>query len=55
MGILALAGWLMADRMGGAVFFSSGQIAGFVLFCVVLGLTGAWSAMRKYLTLRSGM
>jgi cell division transport system permease protein len=53
MGLLAGAGWLLNDRMGGVVFFSSGQIAGFILFCVVLGLSGSYAAMRKYLTMQS--
>ncbi len=53
MGVLVGAGWLLGERLGGIVFFSPAQIAGFVLFCVTLGLVGSWSAMRKYLTLRS--
>jgi len=53
MGLLALCGWSFSDRLGGIIFFTSGQIAGFILFCVALGLVGSWSAMRKYLTLRS--
>jgi hypothetical protein len=48
-----LAGWLFGDRLGGIIFFSSAQIAGFILFCVTLGLVGSWSAMRKYLTMQS--
>jgi cell division transport system permease protein len=53
MGLLGGAGWLLNDRLGGVVFFSPGQIAGFILFCVVLGLTGSYAAMRKYLTMQS--
>lgn len=53
MGTVALGGWFLGDRMGGLVFFSHGQLAGFIVFCVLLGLTGSWAAMRKYLTLRS--
>ena len=53
MGLLVLAGWLLGDRLGGVVFFTPAQIGGFIVFCVVLGLIGSWSAMRKYLTLRS--
>jgi cell division transport system permease protein len=53
MGLLAAAGWLLADRLGGIVFFSPVQIGGFILFCVGLGLVGSWSAMRKYLTMES--
>jgi len=53
MGILGVAGWLLDDRLGGVVFFSSGQIVGFILFCVLLGLVGSYAAMRKYLTMQS--
>jgi len=53
MGLIALAGRFLNDRLGGMVFFNWQQIAGFVAFCTVLGLLGSWSAMRKYLTLRS--
>ncbi len=53
MGLLAAAGWLFGDRLGGIIFFSPAQIAGFILFCVSLGLVGSWSAMRKYLTMQS--
>jgi len=55
MALLALSGWLLADRLGDAVFFSGAQVGGFIVFCVSLGLVGSWSAMRKYLTLRSDM
>jgi len=53
MGLLALAGWLLGDRLGGIVFFTPAQVMGFIIFCVTLGLVGSWSAMRKYLTMRS--
>ena len=53
MGLLASAGWLLDDRLGGVVFFSAGQILGFILFCVLLGLSGSYAAMRKYLTMQS--
>ena len=53
MGTLALAGYLLRDRAVDVVFFSPGQIGGFIVFCVVLGLVGSWSAMRKYLALGS--
>jgi cell division transport system permease protein len=53
MGLLAMAGWFLDDRLGGVIFFSPQQIFGFILFCVVLGLTGSFAAMRKYLTLQS--
>jgi cell division transport system permease protein len=55
MGLLGVAGWALDDRLGGVIFFSQGQIAGFVGFCVVLGLVGSYSAMRKYLTMQSEM
>jgi len=55
MGLLAGAGWILNDRLGGVVFFSPGQIGGFILFCVTLGLTGSYAAMRKYLTMQSEM
>lgn len=55
MGLLAAAGTILEGRLGGVVFFTPAQIAGFVGFCVLLGLVGAWSAMRKYLTLRSDL
>jgi len=55
MGLVAAAGKILGPRMTGVVFFSPLQIGGFVLFCVVLGMTGSWTAMRKYLTLRSEM
>jgi cell division transport system permease protein len=53
MGLLALTGRILRGSLGGLVFFSAAQTAGFVAFCVLLGLTGSWAAMRKYLTLRS--
>ncbi len=53
MGLLGLAGWVLDDRLGGVIFFSLHQMAGFILFCIVLGLTGSYAAMRKYLTMQS--
>jgi cell division transport system permease protein len=53
MGSLAGAGYVFADRLGDIIFFSAEQIGGFVVFCVLLGLIGSWSAMRKYLALGS--
>ncbi len=53
MSLLAIAGRILGDSLGGFVFFSPAQLFGFVLFCVTLGLAGSWAAMRKYLTLRS--
>jgi len=55
MGFLATLGWILSDRVSGVVFFSTAQIVGFVLFCAMLGLTGSWAAMRKYLGLESGI
>jgi len=51
--VLMVAGWMLEDRIGGIIFFTPAQIAGFIGFCVLLGLVGSWAAMRKYLTLRS--
>jgi cell division transport system permease protein len=42
---------LLRPQIEGLIFFSSLQIAGFICFCVVLGLLGSWAAMRKYLQL----
>ena len=53
MGLIAGSEHLLQDRLGGMILFSMEQIAGFILFCMVLGLMGSWSAMRKYLTLQS--
>jgi len=53
MTLLGGAGWFLDDRLGGVIFFSPQQISGFILFCIVLGLTGSYSAMRKYLTMQS--
>ena len=55
MGALVAAGFALEGRLGGMIFFSAGQIGGFILFCVLLGLVGSWSAMRKYLTLQSDL
>jgi len=55
MGLLVGAGAVLGERLGNVVFFSPGQIGGFIVFCVLLGLTGAWAAMRKYLTLQSDL
>ena len=53
MSLLGVSGWFLDDRLGGVIFFSPQQILGFILFCIVLGLTGSYSAMRKYLTMQS--
>lgn len=55
MGLLALAGRFLTARLGGMIFFAWEQILGFIVFCMVLGLIGSWSAMRKYLTLSSDL
>lgn len=53
MGLVAVIGFVLADQLTGFVFFNPVQILGFVLFCALLGLTGSWAAMRKYLTFGS--
>lgn len=53
MTLLLACGRLLGASLGGMVFFSAAQTAGFVAFCVLLGLLGSWAAMRKYLALRS--
>lgn len=53
MALLLLATWTLREQLRGMIGFSSAQIAGFVVFCVFLGLAGSWAAMRKYLTLQS--
>ena len=53
MTLLLVCGRLLGASLGGMVFFSVAQTAGFVAFCVLLGLLGSWAAMRKYLALRS--
>jgi cell division transport system permease protein len=52
MGTLAAGFRLLALRLDGLVFFAPGQIAGFVLFCVALGLLGSLAAIGQYLRLR---
>lgn len=51
MGLLCGAYSLLAPRIEGLLFFTPWQIAGFVIFCVALGLVGSHAAMRKYLQL----
>jgi len=43
---------LLAVRLDGLVFFSPFQIAGFVVFCVILGLLGSLAAISQYLRMR---
>jgi cell division transport system permease protein len=52
MGLLAAGHKLLALRLEGLVFFSAGQIGGFVLFGVVLGLFGSLTAIGQYLRRR---
>jgi cell division transport system permease protein len=52
MGSLILGYRLLSTRFVGLEFFSPAQVAGFVLFCVVLGLLGSLTAIGKYLRLR---
>ena len=49
MAILVGAYTVLDPHIEGLIFFSPAQIAGFVLFCVTLGLVGSHAAMRKYL------
>jgi cell division transport system permease protein len=55
MGLLATVGFFFQDRLDNVIFFNLQQIVGFIGFCVVLGLVGSWSAMRKYLVLGSDL
>ena len=55
-GLLAMAVLIgthevLRPQIEGLVFFSPAQIAGFVVFCVGLGLIGSWAALLKYLRL----
>ena len=43
---------LLSVRLDGLAFFSAAQIAGFVVFCVLLGLLGSLTAIGQYLRLR---
>ena len=42
VGVLAGAGYILQERVDNMVFFSPQQIAGFIVFCMLLGLIGAW-------------
>ena len=53
MAILRLGHRLLAVRLDGVAFFSPVQVAGFVAFCVVLGLLGSLAAIGQYLRMRS--
>jgi len=52
MGALSLGFRLLAVRVHGVTFFTTGQVAGFVVFCVVLGLLGSLAAIGQYLRMR---
>jgi cell division transport system permease protein len=52
MGVLAGGFHLLSLRLAGLEFFSLGQVAGFVLFCVLLGFLGSMAAISQYLRLR---
>jgi cell division transport system permease protein len=49
MAVLSAAYTFLHSQMNGLIFFSTMQIGGFVVFCVLLGLMGSWSAVHKYL------
>jgi len=52
MGVLGFGQRLLAAKLAGLEFFTTSQIVGFILFCVVLGLLGSLTAIGKYLRLR---
>ncbi len=51
MAVLGAAYRILRPQISGLLFFSPGQIAGFILLCVALGLLGSHAALRKYLRL----
>jgi cell division transport system permease protein len=51
MTIVSITYAIMSPQIQGLIFFTPLQVAGFILFCLSLGLIGSWSAMRKYLKL----
>jgi cell division transport system permease protein len=51
MTVLGGAYTILRPQIEGMVFFTLWQMAGFVFFCVGLGLIGSYAALRKYLTL----
>lgn len=53
MGTLVIGHRLLAMRLEGLIFFAPGQIAGFILFCIVLGLLGSLAAIGQYLRHRA--
>lgn len=59
-GLLAMvtlgAGYqLLSVRLEGLAFFTPAQIAGFVVFCVLLGLLGSLTAISQYLRMRRAL
>ena len=55
MALLALGHRVLAVRLDGLVFFTPLQVAGFVVFCVLLGLVGSLAAVGQYLRLRKAV
>ncbi len=53
MGLVAGIEVLFSNHLMGVVFFNPLQMAGFILFCALLGLIGSWAAIRKYLMIGS--
>jgi cell division transport system permease protein len=51
MAVLGATYAMLRPEIGGLIFFTPWQIAGFIVFCVSLGLIGSYAAMRKYLRL----
>lgn len=51
MAIVGVAHAVLSPQIQGLIFFTPLQVAGFIVFCIGLGLIGSWSAMRKYLKL----
>lgn len=54
MAALGVGHRLLEVRLSGLAFFSQLQMAGFVIFCVALGLLGSLAAIGQYLQLRRG-
>jgi cell division transport system permease protein len=51
MAVLVAAHAVLRPSIEGLIFFTPAQVAGFVMFCVGLGLLGSWAALHKYLRL----
>ena len=54
MAALGFGHRLLEVRLSGLAFFTSMQMGGFVVFCVLLGLLGSLAAIGQYLRLRRG-